>query len=186
MIDDVATEYDRIERILEHLDEGAWLTQSGALGWTVADVVLHLAQSEEAVVASTSGRSLLEGRTIVGDSVDEIMDNWVRAEGAAPDVIFTRWQTAKNASVKALREADPQQPLPWVAAPLKPKAMATTRLAEHWAHALDIVGPLGIDTRTRTGCTTSRGWLTARCPTASPSPVRSPPTSTSSWLPLMA
>jgi uncharacterized protein (TIGR03084 family) len=145
VIDDLAVEYDRIDGILQGLDEGAWLTQSAAKGWTVADVVLHLAQSEEAVVDSTSGRSLLAGRTLVGDSVDEIMDNWVHAERAAPDVIFKRWQTAKDASIKALREADPQQPLPWVAAPLKPKAMATTRLAEHWAHALDIVGPLGID-----------------------------------------
>ncbi len=33
----------------------------------------------------------------------------------------------------------------WVAGPLKPATLATTRLAEHWAHALDITGPLGID-----------------------------------------
>jgi uncharacterized protein (TIGR03084 family) len=33
----------------------------------------------------------------------------------------------------------------WVAAALKPRTLGTTRLAEHWAHALDIVGPLGID-----------------------------------------
>jgi uncharacterized protein (TIGR03084 family) len=31
-----------------------------------------------------------------------------------------------------------------VAAPLKPATLATTRLAEHWAHGLDITGPLGI------------------------------------------
>ena len=27
---------------------------------------------------------------------------------------------------------------------MKPATMATTRLAEHWAHGLDITGPLGI------------------------------------------
>jgi len=31
-----------------------------------------------------------------------------------------------------------------VEAPLKPATMATTRLAEHWAHGLDITGPLGV------------------------------------------
>ena len=49
-----------------------------------------------------------------------------------------------------LRAADSQQPLQWVEAPLKPATLATTRLAEHWAHGLDITGPLGIsfpDTR---------------------------------------
>jgi uncharacterized protein (TIGR03084 family) len=28
---------------------------------------------------------------------------------------------------------------------LKPKALATTRIAEHWAHMLDITEPLGLD-----------------------------------------
>ena len=32
-----------------------------------------------------------------------------------------------------------------MAGPVKPATLATTRLAEHWAHGLDITGPLGID-----------------------------------------
>jgi uncharacterized protein (TIGR03084 family) len=47
--------------------------------------------------------------------------------------------------VRALREADPQASLPWVTGPLKPATLATTRLAEYWAHGLDITAPLGID-----------------------------------------
>ena len=46
--------------------------------------------------------------------------------------------------MRALRGADPGQPLSWVEAPMKPATMATTRLAEHWAHGLDITGPLDI------------------------------------------
>jgi uncharacterized protein (TIGR03084 family) len=34
--------------------------------------------------------------------------------------------------------------LPWVTSPLASATLATTLLAEHWAHALDITGPLGI------------------------------------------
>jgi uncharacterized protein (TIGR03084 family) len=44
-----------------------------------------------------------------------------------------------------LRGADPAAPLRWVETPLKPATLATTRLAEHWAHALDITEPLGLD-----------------------------------------
>ena len=44
-----------------------------------------------------------------------------------------------------LRQADGQRPLRWVSAPLKPRTLATTRLAEHWTHALDITVPLGVD-----------------------------------------
>jgi uncharacterized protein (TIGR03084 family) len=35
--------------------------------------------------------------------------------------------------------------LQWVTGLVKPDTLATTRLAEHWAHGLDITGPLGID-----------------------------------------
>ena len=44
---------------------------------------------------------------------------------------------------EALRTADPDVRLAWAAAPLKPATLATTRLAEHWAHGLDVTGPLG-------------------------------------------
>ncbi len=46
--------------------------------------------------------------------------------------------------MKALLGCEPGVRLGWVAAPLSPKTLATTRIAEHWAHALDITGPLGI------------------------------------------
>ena len=47
--------------------------------------------------------------------------------------------------LSALRDAEPGTRLTWVAGTLKPATLATTRLAEHWAHGLDITGPLGID-----------------------------------------
>ena len=43
-----------------------------------------------------------------------------------------------------LRAADPQLPLQWVTGLVKPATLATTRLAEYWAHGLDITAPLGI------------------------------------------
>ncbi len=68
----------------------------------------------------------------------------VRLERAAPAEVFARWQRARQAALAAVRAADPDQPLEWVAGPVKPATLATTRLAEHWAHGLDITGPLGI------------------------------------------
>jgi len=145
LFDDLEAEQDRIEDILTNLDDGAWLSESAAKGWSVADVVLHLAQTEEAVVASAQGVALTDALTITGSTMDEVMDNLVAAERDEPHLIFERWRRARRAAVAALRGAEPDTRLPWAAAPLKPVALATTRLAEHWAHALDIVEPLGID-----------------------------------------
>src|SRR5262249_62389306 len=55
IFDDLEAEQDRLEKILGGLDGAQWAAPSAAPGWTVADVVLHLAQSEEAVIASAAG-----------------------------------------------------------------------------------------------------------------------------------
>jgi uncharacterized protein (TIGR03084 family) len=147
VFDDLAAEQDRLEAILDGLSEAQWASPSGAPGWSVADVVLHLAQTEEAVAASVDGADLRarpEPSAPAG-TVDELMAELVRAERAAPVAVFQRWRQARRAALAALRAASPQQPLQWVEAPLKPVTLATTRLAEHWAHGLDITGPLGIE-----------------------------------------
>jgi uncharacterized protein (TIGR03084 family) len=143
IFDDLVAEQDRIETILTDLDDDAWLSPSGAAGWTIADVVLHLAQTEEAVVATATGVDA-PGTWKEGESVDVQAERMVQEQRAAPAVVFDRWRDARRAAVAALRVADPDRRLAWAAAPLKPGTLATTRLAEHWAHALDITEPLAI------------------------------------------
>ena len=144
ILKDLVAEQDRLESILAALDDGQWSAPSLCAGWTVADVVLHLAQTEESVVASGSAGDTTTWRE-GPDTVDEMMETLVREQRAAPSEVFARWKSARRAAVDTLRNADPYSRLRWAAAPLKPATLATTRLAEHWAHALDIVEPLAID-----------------------------------------
>jgi uncharacterized protein (TIGR03084 family) len=160
VVDDYAAEAMRLEGILGLLTEAQWQAQSGADGWSIADVVLHLALSDEGVVASAGGESpregwplsegspLREGAGSLGEgagTVDEWAARMVDAERTTPAQAFTRFRQARDAAVEALRAADPRLPLQWVSGPAKPATLATTRLAEYWAHGLDITGPLGID-----------------------------------------
>lgn len=147
IFDDLAAEYDRLDGIFARLSAADWMSPSAAAGWSVVDVVLHLAQSEETVVATVTGAPAMPDRLAPdrnGMTVDEAMDRWVTAERAGPEVVYPRWQAARRASLDVLRAADPDKASVWAATPLRPATMATTRLAEHWAHALDITGPLGI------------------------------------------
>ncbi len=146
IFDDLAAEQERLAEILFGLDEAQWMSASGAPGWTIADVVLHLAQSEEGVKATASHQQLRTGLgSVAGDTMDGRAAAAVRMERAAPAEVFARWQRARQAALAAVRAADPDQPLQWVTGPVKPATLATTRLAEHWAHGLDITGPLGIE-----------------------------------------
>ena len=152
IFDDLVAEQSRLDEILAALDDDAWSRPSAADGWTITDVVLHLAQTNEVVVGVAAGKDA--STAFGGDAddraradaltLDEVMELKVRAERAPAADVFARWRSSCRDAIAALRAADPQQPLPWAAAPLKPATLATTRLAEHWAHGLDITEPLGI------------------------------------------
>jgi uncharacterized protein (TIGR03084 family) len=145
VFDDLAAEDERLDRILAALNDDAWRSPSGAPGWCIADVVLHLAQTDEAVASSAGASAAERGWPADASGVDDAADRMVREQRAEPAEVFARWRAAQQASVSALRDAEPGTRLPWVAGSLKPTTLATTRLAEHWAHGLDITGPLGID-----------------------------------------
>lgn len=144
VFDDLEAEQDQLEALLGKLTPADWASLSAAAGWSMADVLLHLAQTEEAVATALGEGAAVDWRGY-GSNVDGAMAAMVEAERGEPTAVFPRWQAARRVSVRALRAADPQQPVPWVAAALKPRTLATTRLAEHWAHALDIAIPLGLD-----------------------------------------
>src|SRR5215471_11229792 len=146
IFEDLGAEEERLEKILAGLDGEQWLAASGCEGWTIADVVLHLGQSEEAVEATVAHGHLRAGLgAVAGDTVEERADAAVRMQRGAPAEVFARWQRSRQAALAALRAADPDQPVQWMVGTLKPATLATTRLAEHWAHGLDIAGPLGAD-----------------------------------------
>ena len=144
VMDDFVAETVRLQGILGLLTQAQWQADSGADGWSVADVVLHLAQSDEAVARSADGADHRQDVAAAG-TVDGWAARMVDAERTTPDLVFARWREARDTAVEALRAADPELPLPWVAGPMKPATLATTRLAEYWAHGLDITDPLGID-----------------------------------------
>lgn len=146
VLEALAAEGDQLEVLLAPLPEESWAHPSGCAGWTVSDVVLHLAQTEEAVVATTTGGTFEVPKGVAGRNVDEIMAGWVDAQrGAPPSEVLGRWTGARRAALDALRTADPDRPVAWAATPLKPRTLATTRLSEHWIHAQDIAEPLHAD-----------------------------------------
>lgn len=133
-----------MEGLLEPLTAEQWESPSAAPGWSIADVVLHLAQTEEAVTVSVANATR-PGLWDRGDQrLDDAVEDAVRSERATGAVVFERWRRARREALAALRSADPGQRVPWAAAPLRPPVLAVTRLAEHWAHGLDITGPLGL------------------------------------------
>ncbi len=131
-------------------------------GWSAADVLLHLAQTNEAAVASVEGR-LEDFRLggVGGESaadVDELADLAVAAEReAAPTAIRDRWWASAQAQAEAFRGCEPSARVLWVSGELAARSLASTRLSETWIHTVDVASAFGVRP-----APTDRLWHVAR------------------------
>ena len=164
----VDDEHAALRAMLSGLSPEDWARPSACAGWSVADVVLHLAQTDELARGSALGdieAAVLavgwEPGVLGGDQpldVDAVADRAVvRGRGADPAELLARWSTAADGLCAALRAVDPRAPLTWVVGRLPARTLATTRLAECWIHAGDIGHAFGIEPEP-----TERIWHIAR------------------------
>jgi uncharacterized protein (TIGR03084 family) len=146
----LAEQQDELSEILSGLDEQGWRTPSRCEGWTVADVVIHLAQTNEMAVGSARGRfaealAELTGGVGAAADVDEGADLMVaRDRGLSTAAVRARWDASTSALRAALDAVDPSTRVVWVAGELSARTLATTRLAETWIHTGDVAEGLGI------------------------------------------
>jgi uncharacterized protein (TIGR03084 family) len=124
---------------------------SACAGWSVSDVVLHLAQTNEIAQASVENRFFDaamgfggSGETIIGN-VDEWADLSVAAERDHPWAkVRERWEQSVENLQDAFRAGDPSARVQWVAGEMAARTLATTRLAETWIHTGDVAYGFGI------------------------------------------
>jgi uncharacterized protein (TIGR03084 family) len=141
--------------LVEGLDEVGWHRASRCEGWDVADVVLHMAQTDEMAVASLDGRlgtdssaGLPAAYAELGPSatVDDAAAWAVEHERGAPgSEVAARWRATAAALITHLDGDDPSRRVPWVSGQLSAVTLATTRLAECWIHTGDVAEALGLE-----------------------------------------
>ena len=137
--------------LLDGLDDEGWARPSRCEGWSVADVVLHVAQTNELAIGSATGRfddALVAlgrgGRTPT--SVDDGAAIAVERERGQPgDAVRERWAAGSRELAELLAATDPHARVTWVAGQLSARTLATTRLAETWIHTGDVAEALGIE-----------------------------------------
>ena len=144
-------QHSRLAALLDTLDADAWGRPTRCEGWSVADVVLHLAQTDALALASAQGRfadglEVLAGGLERQGNVDDGAAAMVaRERGMAPAALLERWRAGAAALRGALAGRDPHQRVVWVAGQLSIRTLATTRLAECWIHTGDVSEALGVE-----------------------------------------
>ena len=145
----LAEQHDELFGLLVGLDEAQWHLPSRCEGWSLADVVLHLSQTDELAIASASGRfndalvTLAHGLGPAGN-VDDGADLMVARDRGKPGaVVLENWKTGADRLRALLSATDPHARVVWVAGELSARTLATTRLAECWIHTGDVAEGLG-------------------------------------------
>src|SRR3954463_11901538 len=105
----LAEQDDELDGLLAGLDEEGWARPSRCPGWSVSDVVLHLAQTDEMAVASaerrfseTAAAFNNPGPVPAGATVDDLAGLAVEADRGRPaQEVYERWRAASAAQAKA-------------------------------------------------------------------------------------
>jgi uncharacterized protein (TIGR03084 family) len=140
-----------LDGLINPVDDAAWDKPSRCDGWSVGDVVLHLAQTNELALGSLNGGfddvlHELTRNLRAGKDVDDGAGLMVEAQRGAPaPEVFARWRGGVDQMMQHFDSIDPHARVPWVAGMLSAHTLATTRLAETWIHANDVAFGLGVD-----------------------------------------
>ncbi|HEV3354145.1 MAG TPA: maleylpyruvate isomerase family mycothiol-dependent enzyme [Acidimicrobiales bacterium] len=149
----LADQQAQLTGMLDGLDDADWQRPSRCEGWTVADVVLHLAQTNEMAIASVDDRFadyLAEVGRQLGDAPQANVDDgaalMVAKERDRPLAdLKARWQASVDDFLDRLKGADFHRRVMWVAGELSIRTLVTTRLAETWIHTGDVADGLGVE-----------------------------------------
>jgi uncharacterized protein (TIGR03084 family) len=158
----LAAQLAELDDFLGSLADTDWGRPSPCEGWSVSDVVLHLAQTNEMAIASAQGRydevvaSMRGGRTV--QDVDEGAALAVDIERGQPnEAVLARWRASAETMRDVLAAADPHERVTWVEGQLSIRTLTTTRLAETWIHTGDVMNALDVEP-----VPTARLWHIAR------------------------
>jgi uncharacterized protein (TIGR03084 family) len=150
VIEALEQQHAALEVMLGSLDDTGWAGATRCEGWDVADVVLHLAQTDELARASAEGRFAdrlavlahgVEGQGNVDDGAAAMVE---LERGVSNAALFDRWRDGATLLRNTLAAADPHLRVQWVSGRLSVRTLTTTRLAEAWIHTGDIAAALGI------------------------------------------
>jgi uncharacterized protein (TIGR03084 family) len=161
-VEALRAQQDELATYVRNADEDALLLPSRCDGWTVADVLVHLAQTNEMAVASVEGRLREFVDQVASDlpqtgSIDDWAGALVDRQRTDPGAMRDRWLASAQAQVDAFASCAPDARVEWVAGQLAARSLTTTRLTETWIHTVDVAVAFG-----PAPAPTDRLWHTAR------------------------
>ncbi len=145
LLTDLKAEGDQLWSVVAGLDEADWGTPTPATGWDISTQIAHLLWTDEVAVVAATDKDAWDAVVLraLGDPDRFVSEQAVEVGRLAPRALLARWGTAREALGQTLREFPEGQKVPWFGPPMSATSMATARLMETWAHALDVYDAVG-------------------------------------------
>ncbi len=150
-VEALAWQQAELARILDDLGEPDWQAPTRCEGWDIADVVLHLAQTNEMAIGSATGRfAAVAAELSAGSGPAATIDEGAallvaRQRGLPRTELHQRWSSGAHRLLDVLDAMDLSTRVTWVAGDLSARTLATTRLAETWIHTGDVAEAIGVE-----------------------------------------
>ena len=146
LLADLAAEGDRLRAAVAPLDSDGWRSPTPAAGWDVTTQVGHLLWTDEVATAAATDKEAWDAVVLaaIGDPDGFVDASAHAAAELEPAALLARWDAARAGLQDALRAHPAGQKMPWFGPPMSPASMATARVMETWAHALDVYAALGV------------------------------------------
>lgn len=146
LLANLAAEGDRLRAVVAPLDASSWRFSTPAAGWDVATQVGHLVWTDEVATAAATDQNAWDSVVLaaMNDPGGFVDASALAVADVAPETLLARWDTARVGLAAALRAYPAGQKLPWFGPPMSPASMATARMMETWAHALDVYAALDV------------------------------------------
>lgn len=151
----LAAQHAQLASLLDPLDEDGFRRPTPSCeGWTIHDVVLHLAQTDELAIQSARGdwqreselAEIFTGGGTTASNVDEMAGAMVEAQRNTTGAeVRARWHASATELREVLARTDPSARVQWVAGDMAAQTLATTRLSECWIHTDDVAEALGVE-----------------------------------------
>lgn len=138
---DLAAEGDDLDQLVSTIEPTRWRAATPSPGWTIAHQIGHLAASDRfAALAVTDPAAFAAQRSeLARAALDEVNDA-AAADAAVlpPGDLLAEWRDSRASVISALSAVPAGERIEWVAGPMSPASLASTRLMELIGHGQDI------------------------------------------------
>jgi uncharacterized protein (TIGR03084 family) len=147
VMNDLRAETAHLDDILAPLDDAGWATPTPAEGWDIRDTIGHLASTDDIMFESVTRTA--NPKRVLPESATSIDDftalHVAEARAMTPSDVYAWWRSATARLHETIEGFDPARKYPWGGNMLSPLSLASARIMETWAHALDCYAAVGRD-----------------------------------------